>query len=71
MTRFLLRTGGFCLAVVALIRGAEHFQLVPVMGWGPDSPMHYLALTCGIVGATLLLVGVSLGWLRSRRARAR
>jgi hypothetical protein len=69
MTRFLLRSGGLCLAVVALIRGAEHFQLVPVMGWGPDSPMHYLALTCGIVGATLLLAGILVGLSRSRRAR--
>ena len=38
MTRLLLRAGFFCLAVVVLIRGAEHFQLVPMMGLGPDSP---------------------------------
>lgn len=69
MTRVLLRAGFLCLAIVVMIRSAEHFQLVPMMGWGPDSPAHYLALAGAALGMALLLAGIIVGLLRWRRAR--
>jgi hypothetical protein len=71
MISLMLRAGLLCLAGVVLIRSAEHFQWVPIMGWGPDSPAHYLALTGAAVGLALLMAGVMLGWLRIKMARAR
>jgi hypothetical protein len=71
MITFLLRAGLFCFAVVVMVRGAEHFELVPAIGWGPDSPAHYLALTGAALGVVLLIAGFMLRWLRWRRAGAR
>jgi hypothetical protein len=71
MIHTLLRAGFLCLAAVVMIRGAEHFQLVPMMGWGPDSPAHYLALAGAALGMALLLAAMIVGFLRWRRARAR
>jgi hypothetical protein len=54
---WLLLAGGFCWLVVALTHVAEHWHLLPGMGWGlPDSPGHYLDLVSAICGALLLLL---------------
>jgi hypothetical protein len=54
--RFLLAAGSGCLAIVALTHVAERFSILPAMGWGlPNSPGHYLDLSCAAAGIALLL----------------
>jgi hypothetical protein len=56
MARFLLAAGCACLIVVVLTHVAEHFAILPGMGWGlPDTPGHYLDLVSAISGVALLL----------------
>lgn len=64
MTRKALTlAGAICLTLVVLTHVAEHFHLVPIMGWGlPDSPGHYLDLISAILGIVLLLA--ALAWRR-------
>ncbi|KAK45373.1 hypothetical protein BG58_18235 [Caballeronia jiangsuensis] len=55
-TRFLVAAGCGCLIVVALTHVAERFSILPNMGWGlPNSPGHYLDLSCAVLGIVLLL----------------
>jgi hypothetical protein len=59
MRRALALTGFFFLFIVILTHVAEHWHIVPSMGWGlPDSPGHYLDLTSAILGVGLLLAGL-------------
>ena len=45
-----------CLVIVVLTHFAEHFDLLPGMGWGlPDSPGHYLDLVSAVAGVGLVL----------------
>ena len=54
--RLLLAAGCGCLIVVALTHIAERFAILPAMGWGlPNSPGHYLDLSCAVLGVALLL----------------
>jgi hypothetical protein len=56
MARSLFGAGCGCLIVVALTHVAERLSILSVMGWGlPDSPGHYLDLSCAVLGIVLLL----------------
>lgn len=51
----LILAGIACWIVVILTHVAEHWHMVPAMGWGlPNSPGHYLDLFSAIAGALLL-----------------
>lgn len=55
MVRALSLAGCACWAVVGLTHVAEHWNLLPGMGWGlPHSPGHYLDLFSAVGGALLL-----------------
>jgi len=54
--------GCVCLLVVVLTHVAEHFHLLPGMGWGfPNSPGHYLDLFSAVSGIALLVAAYILG----------
>ena len=56
IVRFLLAAGSVCIAVVVLTHVAEQWAMLPGMGWGlPDSPGHYLDLSCAILGIAMLV----------------
>ncbi|HYM01734.1 MAG TPA: hypothetical protein VET85_02245 [Stellaceae bacterium] len=64
MRRWLVLAGIGCLAVMVLTHVAEHWRILPGMGWGqPNSPGHYLDLSSAILGAILLLA--ALIWSRN------
>ena len=57
--RALAFTGIVCLGLVILTHIAEHWNILPSMGWGlPDSPGHYLDLASAILGVGILLAAV-------------
>jgi hypothetical protein len=61
LSRVLLLTGSAFLLMVVLAHVAEHFKIMPSMGWGlPDSPGHYIDLFSAIAGVGLLLSGVAI-----------
>jgi hypothetical protein len=63
--RHLLIAACGCLTVVVLAHIAEHFHILPGMGWGlPDSPGHYLDLVSAIAGVVLLLAAGTVRQLR-------
>jgi hypothetical protein len=59
--RRLVLAGCAFLLVVVLTHVAEHFNVLPMMGWGlPDSPGHYLDLLSAIAGVGLVVIGLAL-----------
>jgi hypothetical protein len=57
--RVLAVAGIFFLGIVVLTHVAEHWRILPGMGWGlPDSPGHYLDLTSAVLGVGLLLAAL-------------
>jgi hypothetical protein len=64
--RFLQVVGCICLIVVVLTHVAEHFHLLPGMGWGlPNSPGHYLDLVSAVSSIALLLAAcIVRRWVR-------
>jgi hypothetical protein len=62
-SRILGLAGCACLLVVALTHVAEHWKILPRMGWGlPNSPGHYLDLFSAIAGIGLLLASAYRKW---------
>ena len=56
MIKWLTWAGCACLLVVVLTHAAEHWSILPVMGWGrPDSPGHYLDLLSAVAGVSFLI----------------
>ena len=56
MTLLLALGGSLCLLIVLLTHVAEHYQILPAMGWGlPDSPGHYLDLYSALAGIAFML----------------
>jgi hypothetical protein len=56
IVRTLSAAGCGCLIVVVLTHVGERFSILPIMGWGlPNSPGHYLDLSCVVLGVALLL----------------
>lgn len=48
-----------CWLVVVLTHVAEHWHLLPGMGWGlPKSPGHYLDLFSAVAGTVLFLAAL-------------
>ena len=44
--------------MAVLTHVAEHFDLLPSMGWGqPHSPGHYVDLVTFVAGVMLVLIG--------------
>ena len=59
VARRLILASCACLLIVVLTHVAEHWALLPFMGWGlPDSPGHYLDMFSAIAGIGLLLAGL-------------
>jgi hypothetical protein len=65
--RLLLAAGSGCLIVMTLTHVAEHSSILPIMGWGlPNSPGHYLDLSCAVLGVVLLLAAGIVRLLQSK-----
>ena len=63
--RSLLLFGFVCLTVMVFIHVAEGLHLFSRMGWGlPDSPGHYLDFASAVLGGTLLIAGIMVGFNR-------
>jgi len=61
----LLLIGFICLAIVVFTHVAEMLNVFPGMGWGfPDSPGHYLDFASAVLGGTLLIAGIMVGFNR-------
>jgi len=62
--------GAGALVVAVLTHFAEHFDLLPWMGWGlPNSPGHYVDLASVVCGIALIGAGSLLRFVLARRSR--